>query len=88
LTSFVSSGREQTRSLAIDPQAPLAGLLLTAAGMNQRWRQQIHQSVQLARAKRAKRDRLPLASRSRSQDHCEMLSLQSHALSPDGRGRR
>jgi hypothetical protein len=67
----------------------LCPLILAAAGMSQRWRQQTRQTVQLVRSKRAqklaqarraKRDRLPPASRSRSQANFEMLSLESHAL--------
>lgn len=88
-TAFVSTDPAPTSALSIDVPAPLAGLILIAAGMSQRWRQQTRQTVQLVRskraqklaeAKRAKRNQLPPASRSRSQAHYEMLSLENRAL--------
>jgi hypothetical protein len=88
-TTLVSPDTALPRSLSIDIPTPLAGLILVAAGMSQRWRQQTRQTVQLVRskraqklaqAKRAKRDQLPPASRSRSQANFEMLSLESRAL--------
>lgn len=89
-TALVSPDAAQTRALSIDLPTPLAGLILIAAGMSQRWRQQIRQTVQLVRSKRAqrlaqakrtKRNRLPPASRNRSQAHYEMLALENRALS-------
>jgi hypothetical protein len=88
-TPLFSPAGALTRSLPIAFPAPLAGLILAAAGMAQRWRQQTRQSVNLARskraqklaeAKRAERNRLPRGSRVRSAANFHAMALDHTAL--------
>jgi hypothetical protein len=75
-------------NLPSEQLSPLAALLLAAAGMVQRWRQQTRAACQQCRtwramkkaeAKRAERDRLPPASRVRSVAHFQLLAMESTA---------
>jgi hypothetical protein len=84
-----------TRWLPIAVPVPLAGLILAAAGMAQRWRQQTRQSVSLARskraqklaeAKRAERNRLPRGSRVRSAANFQAQALDHFALALQAEG--
>jgi hypothetical protein len=78
-----------TRWLPIAVPVPLAGLILAAAGMAQRWRVSLARSkraLKLAEAKRAERNRLPRGSRVRSAANFQAQALDHFALALQAEG--